>query len=86
MGLWVIFFGANMTGSKHASNKTKNVLVLDRGVVQKINSTKSYAEKVYSPDFTVANKKFCLSLNYNGDDSYLILKPRILKLNNIHCA
>ena len=26
---------------------------------------------MYSPNLTVANKKLCLSLHYNGDDSYL---------------
>ena len=26
---------------------------------------------MYSPNFTVYNKTFCLSLHYNGDNSYL---------------
>ena len=47
---------------------------------------------MYSPNFTVDNKTFCLSLHYNGDNSYLfvigkkvlILKPKILKLCHIH--
>ena len=26
---------------------------------------------MYSTNFTVANKKFCLSLHYDGDGSYL---------------
>ena len=56
-----------MTNSKHASNNTKNVLVLDRGIIQKIDDTKIYAEKMYSPNFTVANKTFCLSLHYNDE-------------------
>ena len=29
------------------------------------------AEKIYSINFTVTNKKFCLSLHYNGAYSYL---------------
>ena len=28
---------------------------------------------MYSPNFTVANKTFYLSLHYNGDDSYLFV-------------
>ena len=60
-----------MTNSKHASNKTKDVLVLGRGLIQKIDDTTIYAEKMYSPNFTIGNKTFCLSLHYNGDDSYL---------------
>ena len=31
------------------------------------------AEKVYSINFTVSNKKFCLSLHYNGANSYLFV-------------
>ena len=47
---------------------------------------------MYSPNFSGANKKFCLSLNYNGDDSYLLInfkaedseiKPYPLCLGNI---
>ena len=36
-----------------------------------INDTTIYAEKMYSPNFTVDNKIFCLSLHYNDDNSYL---------------
>ena len=28
---------------------------------------------MYSINFTVSNKKFCLSLHYNGDNSYLFV-------------
>ena len=28
---------------------------------------------MYSPNFTVDNKTFCLSLHYNGDNSYLFV-------------
>ena len=38
---------------------------------KKIYDTTIYAEKMYSSNATVANKTFCLSLHYNGDDSYL---------------
>ena len=44
--------------------------------MQKINDTTSYAEKMYSPNFTVDNKIFCLSLHYNGDNSYLFVNGR----------
>ena len=52
----VIVFGADMTNSKHDNNKTKDVLVLGHGLIQKIDDTTIYAEKMYSPNFTVANK------------------------------
>ena len=31
---------------------------------------------MYSPNFTVANKRFCLSLHYNDDDSYLFVNDK----------
>ena len=65
-----------MTNSKHANNKTKYVLVLGHGLIQKIDDTTIYAEKMYSPNFTIANKTFCLSLRYNGDDGYLFVNGK----------
>ena len=72
----VIILGADMTNSKHANNKTKDVLVLGRGLIRKTDDTIIYAEKNYSPNFTFAIKKFCLSLHYNGDDSYLFVNGK----------
>ena len=34
------------------------------------------AEKMYSINFTVTKKKFCLSLHYNGTNSYLFVNGR----------
>ena len=65
-----------MTNSKHANNKTKDVLVLGHGLIRKIDDTTIYAEKMYSPNFTVANKTFCLSLHCNGDNSYLFVNGK----------
>ena len=31
---------------------------------------------MYSTNFTVANKKFCLSLHYNGDNSHLFVNGK----------
>ena len=53
-----------------------NVLVLVCGLIQKINDTSIYAEKMYSPNFTVGNKVFCLSLHYDGDNSYLFVNGK----------
>ena len=72
----VIILGVDMTNSKHANNKTKDVLVLGHGLIQKIDDTTTYAEKMYSRNFTVANKTFCLSLRYSGDDSYLFVNGK----------
>ena len=58
-----------MSSSAHANNKTRNILVLGKDYIQGIDNTKIYAEKIYSTNFTAANKKCRLSLHYNGDNS-----------------
>ena len=68
----VIIFGADLRSSTHSNNKTKSILVLGKDFIQGIYSTAIYAEKMYSINFTVDNKNFCLSLHYNGDNSYLL--------------
>ena len=42
----VIIFGAGLGNSRHATNKTQSVLVLGHGLIQKINDTTVYAEKM----------------------------------------
>ena len=74
----VEIFGADLSNStiKNNNNKTPSVLVLGHGLIQKINDTTIYAEKMYSPNFTVDNKIFCLSLHYNDDNSYLFVNGK----------
>ena len=48
----VIIFGADSSNSRHAANETQSILVLDDSLIQKINDTTIYAEKMYSPNFT----------------------------------
>ena len=62
-----------MSRSVHASNKIRDILVLGKAFVQKIESKTIYAEKLYSPNFSVENKIFVLSLHYNGDNSYMFV-------------
>ena len=69
----VIIFGVEMSESVHASNKTKGFLVLGKDLIQMIGKTAIYAEKMYSPNFSVENKIFVLSLHYNGDNSFLFV-------------
>ena len=65
----VLIFGAGMSTSIHIDNKKKDILVLGRRPTQGLESTLT-AEKMYSINFTVTKKKFCLSLHYNGANSY----------------
>ena len=68
----VLIFGADMSSSIYNDNKNKGILVLGRGPTQGLESTLT-AEKMYSITFTVTKNKFCLSLHYNGANSYLFV-------------
>ena len=59
-----------MRFSTHIDNKKKDILVLGIAATQGLEHTLT-AEKMYSINFTVTKKKFCLSLHYNGANSYL---------------
>ena len=61
-----------MSSSIHIDNKKKDILVLGRGPTQGLESTLT-AEKMYSINVTVTKKKFCLTLHYNGVNSYLFV-------------
>ena len=67
----VIIFGVDMSFSKHANHKAKNIYVVGKDYIQKINDTKIYAEKMYYRNFTDPGKKFVLSLHYNDNNSCL---------------
>ena len=71
----VLIFGAGMGSSAHIDNKKKNILVLGKGPTQELEPTLA-AEKMYSINFTVTKNKFCLSLRYNGADSYLFVNGK----------
>ena len=65
----VLIFEVHENYLVHANNKANNIYVMGDRFVQGINDTTLYAEKIYSQNFTTVNKKFVLSLHYNGDDS-----------------
>ena len=72
----VLIFGVHENSLVHANNKANNIYVLGDLFVQSINDTKLYAEKIYSQNFTTANKKIVLSLHYNSDNSYLFVNGK----------
>ena len=61
-----------MSFSTRIDNKKKDTLVLGKGPTKGLEHTLT-AEKMYSINFTVTKKKFCLSLYYNGANSYLFV-------------
>ena len=61
-----------MSSSSHIDNKKKDILILGKGLTQRLEHTLT-AEKLYSISFTKENTKFCLSLHYNGANSCLFV-------------
>ena len=59
-----------MSGSTHIDNKKRIYYFLGKRPTQGSEHTLT-AEKLYNINFTVSDKKFCLSLHYNGANSYL---------------
>ena len=72
-----IIFGENMSSSVHVDNKKKDILILRKGSTQGLKHTLT-AEKTYLINFTVTKKKFCLSLHYNGANSYLFVNGTVI--------
>ena len=65
-----------MSFSPHIDNKGKDILVLGRGPTQRLDENSLTAEKMYSINFRVTQKNLCLSLHYNGSNSYLFVKGK----------
>ena len=59
-----LFGAVTLTKNADIDNKKKDILVLGIGPTQVLEHALT-AEKMYSINFTVAKKKFCLSLHYN---------------------
>ena len=72
----VLIFGVDESYVIHSNNKANNIYVMGDGIVQGINDTTLYAEKIYCQNFTQPSKKFVLSSHYNGDDSYLFVNNK----------
>ena len=68
-----IIFGVDMSSSVHIDNKGKDILILGSGLTQGLGEHSLTAEKMYSINFSSTGRKFCLSLLYNGANSYLFV-------------
>ena len=64
----VLIFGVHENSLAHVNNKANNINIMGGLFV--------FAEKIYSQNFTAANKKIVLSLHYNGDGSYLFVNGK----------
>ena len=69
-------------------------LFFDDGLTQGSDDTTLTAEAIYSTNFTQSNRKYCLSLYYNGRNSFLFVntakiyqfKAKDSEIKNITCV
>ena len=73
MGKNDIIFGAGMSSSVHVDNKGKDILILGEGPTKGLDDTTLTAKAIYPINFTQPNKRFVLSLHYNGSNSFLFV-------------
>ena len=57
----------------HIDNKEKVILILGKCPTPGLNNTTLTAETLFSINFTRPGIKFCLSLHYNGSNSFLFV-------------
>ena len=69
----VIIFGADMTSSVYVYITRKGILILGKDPTQRFDDTILTAEKEHAINFSEQHKRFCLSLHYNGLNSYLFV-------------
>ena len=72
LGKNVIIFGFDMSSSVHIYNNKKDILILGKGPAQGLDDTTLTAEAHYLINFSRSNRKFCLSLHYNGSNIFFI--------------
>ena len=73
VGKNVIIFGVDVSSSVHIDNKGKDILILGKGPTQGLGDTTLTAKAQYSSNFLRSNRKFCLSMHYNGTNSFLFV-------------
>ena len=59
-----------MSSSVHIDNKKKDISILGKGLTQRLDDTTLTTEAQYAINFSRSNKKFWLSLSYNGGNIF----------------
>ena len=62
-----------MSLSVHIDDKGKNILILGERPTQGLDDTTLTAEAIYPINFMQTNKRFVLSLHYNGSNNFLFV-------------
>ena len=62
-----------MCPSMHIDNKNKDILILGERATQILDDTTLTPEEKHPINFTQSGKRFVLSLQYNGSNSFLFV-------------
>ena len=65
-----------MSSFVHADNKGKDIFILGKSPTQGLGEDSLTAEKMYSVNFTDNGDKYCLTLHFNGANSYLFINGK----------
>ena len=68
--------GADNSSSSHSDNRKNDCLILGQDPTYGISGSFRLPDKKINISFTKANTKFCLSLHYNADNSYLFVNGK----------
>ena len=72
----VVIFGVDNASSSHAYNPKNSFLLLGEGLNYGINGNFGSPDKKFSNNISKANTKFCCSLYYNTNNSYLFVNGK----------
>ena len=70
----------------YGNNKGKDILILGEGPMQRLGEHSLTAEKMYLFNLTDHRAICCLSLHYNGANSYLFYGTEIIKFKAKDCS
>ena len=66
-----IIFGVDISSLGQTDDMKKDILILGKGPTEALDDTTMTAEAQYSINFSRLQRKFSLSLHYNGGNSFL---------------
>ena len=72
----VIIFGTDRSSSVHVDKKGEDILILGEGSRKGSDDATLTAGAKYPINFTQSGKRYVLSLDYNGSDSFLFAHAR----------
>ena len=72
----LIIFGVDNSSSSHTNNCNKIFLILGEVPIFGTNRSFSSRKKNFNINFSKEKTKLCLSLHYNGDNSYLLVNGK----------